>query len=99
MKRAGLEAVNAMVFSNSAMLAWKASKATSPINGIFKSMIPNGSTRSKAAGKLEIPSSNIKNLAVWNMATAWNTIPDLRVAKSEGRAKKIVRKFVRSLPI
>ena len=62
-------------------------------------MIPNGSTRSGAAGKIEVPAPNTKNLAVWNMATTWNAIPDLRLAKSEGKAKQVVRKFVKSLPI
>ena len=42
---------------------------------------------------------NTKNLALWNMAVTWNAIPDLGLAKSEGRAKKIVKKFVKSLPI
>ena len=46
-------------------------------------MIPNGSTRSKAAGKIEVPAPNTKNLAVWNMAMTWNAIPDLRLAKSD----------------
>ena len=45
------------------------------------------------------PGPNTKNLAVWNMATAWNAIPDLRAARSEGKAKQVVRKFVKSLPI
>ena len=62
-------------------------------------MLPSGSTRSKAAGKIEVPPPNTKNLAIWNMAMTWNAIPDLRVAKSEGKAKQVVRKFVRSLPI
>ena len=53
---------------------------------LFTSMVPNESTRSKAAGKIEMPAPNTKNLAVWNMASAWNAIPDLRVAKSEGKA-------------
>ena len=62
-------------------------------------LTPNGCTRSKAAGKIEVPPPNTKNLALWNMAVTWNAIPDLRVAKSEGKAKQIVRKFVKSLPI
>ena len=99
MKKAGLEAVNAMVCSNSAMLAWRASRPASPLHDVFMSMVPTGSTRSKAAGKIEVPAPNTKNLAVWNMATTWNAIPDLRLAKSRGRAKQIVRKFVKSLPI
>ena len=32
-------------------------------------MVPNKSTRSKAAGKIEDLAPNTKNLAVWNMAT------------------------------
>ena len=97
--RAGLEGVNAMVCCNSAMLAWRASKPASPLHNIFLSMVPNGCTRSKAAGKIEVPPPNTKNLALWNMAVTWNAIPDLRLAKSEGRAKKIVKKFVKSLPV
>ena len=62
-------------------------------------MIPQGPTRSKAAGKIEVPAPNTKNLALWNMATTWNAIPDLRVAKSEWKAKQIVRKFVTPLPV
>ena len=99
LNKAGLEAINAMVCSNSAMLAWRANKPDSPLHDVFESMIPKGCTRSKAAGKVEVPEPNTKNLALWNMAVTWNAIPDLRVAKSEGRAKKIVRKFVKSLPI
>ena len=99
LKKAGLEAVNAMVCSSSAMLAWRASKPSSPLHGLFKSMIPSGGTRSRTAGKIEIPAPNTKNLALWNMATTWNAILDLRAAKSEGKAKQIVRKFVKSLPI
>ena len=92
LKKGGLQSVNAMVCSGSAMLAW-------PLHGLFQSMTPNGCTRSKAAGKIEVPTPNTKNLALWNMAVTWNAIPDLRVAKSEGKAKQIVRKFVKSLPI
>ena len=58
-----------------------------------------GCTRSKAAGKIEVPAPNTKNLAVWNMAVTWNALPDLRVAKSEWKARKIVKKFVKSLPV
>ena len=57
LKKAGLEGINAMVCSNSAMLAWRAS---SPLHDLFASMIPNGETRSKADGKLEIPAPNTK---------------------------------------
>ena len=99
LKKAGLESVNAMICSSSAMLAWRASKPTSPLHDLFLDMIPNGCTRSRAAGKIEVPAPNTKNLAVWNMATTWNAIPDLRLAKSEGKAKQVVRKFVKSLPI
>ena len=81
------------------MLAWRASKPSSPLHSLFKSMIPTGGTRSRTAGKIEIPAPNTKNLALWNMATTWNAISDLRAAKSEGKAKQIVRKFVKSLPI
>ena len=61
--------------------------------------MPSGSTRSKTAGKIEVPAPNTKNLALWNMAVTWNAIPDLRVAKSEWKAKKIVKNFVKSLPV
>ena len=81
------------------MLAWRASKPESPLHDLFQSMVPRGSTRSRAAGKIEVPAPNTKNLALCNMATIWNAIPDLRVAKSQGKAKQVVRKFVRSLPI
>ena len=99
LKRSGLEPVNAMVCFNSAMLAWRASKPQSPLHDLFLSMTPNGCTRSKAAGKIEVPAPNTKNMALWNMATTWNAIPDLQVAKSEGKARKIVKKFVAGLPI
>ena len=88
LKKAGLEAVNAMVCYNSAMLAWRASNPKSPLHELFLSMIPKGSTRSKTAGKIEVPAPNTKNLALWNLATTWNAIPDLRLAKSKGKAKK-----------
>ena len=99
LKKASLQAVNVIVCSNSAMLAWRASKPTSPLHDLFLDMVPNGRTRSKAAGKLEVPPPNTKNLALWNMAMTWNAIPDLRVAKSEGKAKQVVKKFVKSIPI
>ena len=99
LKKGGLQSVNAMVCYNSAMLAWRSSKPECPVHEIFQSMVPHGSTRSKAAGKIEVPAPNIKNLAIWNMVVTWNAIPDLRMAKSEGRAKQVVRKFVKSLPI
>ena len=99
LKSSGLQAVNAMVCSNSAMLAWNASKPGSPLHDVFLSMVHNGSTRSKATGKIEVPAPNTKNLALWNMATIWNAISDLRIAKSKGKAKQIVKKFVKSLPI
>ena len=62
-------------------------------------MIPNGSTRSKVSGKIEVPAPNTKNLAVWNIAMTWNAIPDLRLAKSEGKDRQIIKKFVKCLPI
>ena len=55
MKKSGFESVNSMVCSASAMLAWRASKATHPLHGLFKDMSPRGNTRSKSAGKLEVP--------------------------------------------
>ena len=88
-----------MVCYNSAMLAWRASNPKSPLHELFLSMIPKGSTRSKTAGKIEVPAPNTKNLALWNLATTWNAIPDLRLAKSKGKAKQAVKKFVKSLPI
>ena len=99
LKKGGLESVNAMVCSSSAMLAWNASKPESPLHDLFQGMLPRGSTRSKAAGMIEVPAPNTRNLALWNITMTWNAIPDLRVAKSEGKAKQIVRKFVKSLPI
>ena len=33
------------------------------------------------------------------MAVTWNAILDLRVAKSVGKAKQVIRKFVKSLPV
>ena len=81
------------------MLAWKASRPESPLHEVFLSMVPNGSTRSRTTGKIEVPPPNTKNLALWNMAMTWNAIPDLRLAKSEGKAKQVVRKFVKFLPI
>ena len=100
LKKAGLVGINAMVCSNSAMLAWRASKPESPLHDLFLSMVPHGSsTRSRAAGKIEVPAPNTKNLALWNLATVWNAIPDLRLAKSEGKARQIVRKYVKSVPI
>ena len=99
MKKAGLEAVNTMVCSNSAMLAWRASQPKSPLHEVFQSMLPSGCTRSKTAGKIEVPAPNTRNLALWNMAVTWNAIPDLRIAKSEGMARKIVKNFEKSLPI
>ena len=99
LKKAGLESVNSMVCSNSAMLAWRASKHDSPLHDLFQDLLPNGCTRSRAAGKLEVPAPDTRNLALWNMATTWNAIPDLRMAKSEGKAKQIVRKFVKTIPI
>ena len=88
-----------MVCSALAMLSWRVSKASSPLHGLFKDTLPLGNNRSKAAGKLEVPAPNTKNLALWNMAVTWNAIPDLRAAKSVGKAKQAVRKFVKSLPI
>ena len=99
LKKASLQAVNAIVCSNSAMLAWRASKPERPLHDLFLDMVPNGSTRNKAAGKIEVPAPNTKNLAMWNIAVTWNAIPGLSFAKSKGRAKKIVKKFVNSLPI
>ena len=68
MKKSELESINSMVCSALAMLAWKASKPSSPLHGLFKDMMPLGNTRSKAAGKLEVPAPNTKNLSLWNMA-------------------------------
>ena len=99
LKKASLESVNGMICSSSTMLAWRASKPQSPLHDLFQSMLPPGCTRSRAAGKIEVPAPNTKNLAVWNMAMTWNTIPDLRAAKPEGKAKQVLRKFVKSLPI
>ena len=99
MKKSGLQSVNAMVCASSAMLAWRAAEPGHPLHDLFVSLKPRGSTRSMAAGLLQVPSPDTKNLALWNMASVWNAIPDLRAAKSEGMAKRIVKKFVRSLPV
>ena len=94
-----IQAVNSMVCSNAAMLAWRASKPDRLLYGLFQSMLPNNScSRSSAAGKLEVPEPNTRNLALWNMATTWNAIPDLRIAKSEWKANQIVKKFAKSFP-
>ena len=60
LKKAGLESVNAMVCYNSAMLAWRASKPQSPLYSTFQEMLSRGSTRSKAAGELQVPAPNTK---------------------------------------
>ena len=99
LKKAGLESVNAMVCYNSAMLALRASKPQSPLYSNFQEILPKGSTKSKAAGELMVPAPNTKNLALWNMARAWYAISALRAAKSVGKAKKAVQKFVETLPI
>ena len=44
----------------------------------------------------EVPAPKTKNLALWNMAVTWKAIPDLRVAKSEWKAMKIVKNFVKN---
>ena len=77
LKKAGLESVNSMVCSNSAMLAWKASKPESPLHDLFLDMLPHGCTRSRAAGKIEVPAPNTKNIALWNMAVTWNAMQSL----------------------
>ena len=99
LKKSGLQSVNAMVFSSSAMLAWRAADSGHPLHGLFAALKPRGSTRSNEAGLLQVPPPDTKNLALWNMAKVWNAIPDLRAAKSEGVAKKVVKKFVHSLPV
>ena len=99
MKKSGLQSANAMVCSSSAMLAWRAADSNHPLHELFADLQPRGSTRSKEAGLLHVPPPSTKNLALWNMATVWNAIPELRAAKSEGMAKKVVKKFVRSLPV
>ena len=63
LKQGGLQSVNAMACSSSAMLAWRSSKPGNPLHDLFKSMVPHGSTRNKAAGKIEVPAPNTKNLA------------------------------------
>ena len=99
LKKSGLQSVNAMVCSSSAMLAWRAAEPGHPLHELFASLEPRGSTRSKEAGLLHIPSPDTKNLALWNMATVWNAMPELRAAKSEGAARRVVKKFVLSVPI
>ena len=99
MKKSGLQSANAMVCSSSAMLAWRAADSNHPLHELFADLQPRGSTRSKEAGLLHVPPPSTKNLALWNMATVWNAIPELRAAKSEGMAKKVVKNFVRSLPV
>ena len=99
LKTSGLQSVNAMICSSSAMLPWRAAEPGHPLHDLLASLKPRGNTRSNEAGLLQIPSPDTKNLALWNMATVWNAIPDLRAARSEGVAKRIVKKFVRSLPV
>ena len=93
MRKSGLESANSIVCSSSAMLAWRASQKGHPLHDLFCSMKPRGNTRSKEAGVLEVPPPDTKNLALWNLATMWNAMPELRAAKTEGTAKKAVRKL------
>ena len=81
------------------MVAWRASKPDRFLHCLINGMLPTGNTRSRAAGKIEVPTPDTRNLAVWNIAVIWNALPDLRVAKSEWKAKKIVQKFVNALPV
>ena len=81
------------------MLAWRAAEPGHPLHELFATLVPRSSTRNKEAGLLQLPPPDTKNLALWNMATVWNAIPELRAAKSEGAAKRAVKKFVRSVPI
>ena len=99
LKKSGLESVNAMVCSSSAMLAWRAYDPDNPLHGLLAALQPRGNTRSKEAGLLQVPPPDTKNFALWNMATVWNAVPELRTAKSEGAAKRVIKKFVRSIPI
>ena len=50
LKKSGLQSVNAMVFSSSAMLAWRAADSGHPLHGLFAALKPRGSTRSNKAG-------------------------------------------------
>ena len=81
------------------MVAWRASKPDRFLHCLINGMLPTGNTRSRAAGKIEVRTPDTRNLAVWNIAVIWNALPDLRVAKSEWKAKKIVQKFVKALPV
>ena len=99
LKKSGLQYVNALVCSSSAMLAWRAAEPGHPLHDLFATLRPRGNTRSNEAGLLQVPPPDTKNLALWNMATVWNAMPELRAAKSEGAAKRFVKKFVRSVPI
>ena len=99
LKKSGLQSINAMVCSSSAMLAWRAADPGHPLHGLLATLKPRTSTRSKEAGLLQVPPPDTNNLALWNIATVWNAMPDLRAAKSEGAAKRVVKKFVRSIPI
>ena len=99
LKKSRLQSVNAMVFSSSAMLAWRAFDPDHPLHGLLAALQPKGNTRSKEAGLLQVPPPDTKNLALWNIATVWNAVPDLRAAKSEGAAKRVLKKFVSSIPI
>ena len=99
LKKSSLQSVNAMVCSSSAVLAWRADDPDHPLHELFADLQPRGNTRNKEAGLLKVPPPDTKNLALWNMATTWNAMPELRAAKSEGAAKRVVKKFVRSLPI
>ena len=99
LQKSGLQSVNSIICSSAAMLAWRAADSGHPLHDLFASLKPRGNTRGKEAGLLQVPPPDTKNLALWNMATVWNAMPDLRAAKSEGAAKRVVKKFVRSIPI
>ena len=91
--------MNSIACSSSAMLAWRSSQRGHPLHDLFTSMRPRGSTRRKKEGLLEVPAPDTKNLALWNMAKMWNAMPDLRAAKTEGAAKKAIKKFLPSIPV
>ena len=100
LRKANLKCLNEAVASVVAITVWKAKQSMNPLGcRLFKEKTSVKRTRFAESDKIHPPVPGYPNLATNIMARIWNSVPELRNAKTLGAARVISRKWAKTIPI
>ena len=99
LERAGLRSLNEIVASSMAMMVWKSKNTMDPLGQrLFPVKNASRITRSLTSTNATQPVPGYSTLATNLMARAWNSVPGLSNATTQGSAKRVIQKWAKTLP-